>query len=98
MIEFEKRGITDLDKIYLLLKREGYSNIFVAKDKKGTFYPTHTHPFEEVRWVIKGEIVIANRDEKFILKAGDVLITPANTPHWAQVNDDVEYVCASKIE
>ncbi|WP_281951096.1 cupin domain-containing protein [Nitrosophilus kaiyonis] len=95
-MRYEKSSITDIEKIKKILKKEDYFNIFVWEDKKETFYPTHTHPYEEIRWVVDGEIVIGNDEAEFLLGPGDRLISPPNTPHWAKVLKDVTYVCASR--
>jgi len=95
-MRFKKTGVLDFKSIKEILEKEGYFNIFIWKDKKGTFYPTHTHPFEEVRWIIEGEIIIANEKKEFLLKPGDRLNSPPNTPHWAKAIKDVTYVCGSK--
>jgi len=59
----------------------------------------HTHPFDEVRWVLKGEITIGTEDEVITLKAGDRLNVPAGARHWAKVGDEgVVYICGSKRE
>ncbi|WP_187646927.1 cupin domain-containing protein [Nitrosophilus labii] len=92
----EKTGITDVEEVKKILEDEGYFNIFVWRDTKGTFYPTHTHPYDEVRWVIEGEIVIANDEAEFLLGPGDRLNSPPNTPHWAKVISNITYVCGSK--
>jgi quercetin dioxygenase-like cupin family protein len=79
------------------LKKEGYTNIFVWSDSAGTEYDWHTHPYEEIRVMLKGEMIINTKDATYHLKEGDVLKVPAGEVHDAKVLSDCEYVCGSKI-
>ena len=79
------------------LKKEGYKNIYVWSDSKNTYYDWHKHPFNEVRIMLKGEMIINTKNNKFHLKAGDRLEVPADEVHEAYVLEDSEYICASKI-
>jgi quercetin dioxygenase-like cupin family protein len=88
--------IKDPEKIRKILKEEGYEDIFVWEDQKGSFYDWHTHPYEEVRWICKGEITIGTEHGEITLKAGDRLDLPAGTRHWAKTDTGVVYICGSK--
>jgi len=79
------------------LQEEGYQNIFVWSDSKGTYYDWHTHPYEEIRVMLKGEMIINTKKQKFHLKPGDVLKVPAGEMHEAYVLEDCEYICGSKF-
>lgn len=51
----------------------------------GVFAPMHTHPGEEVIYVLEGELEYEVRGSApVILKAGDVLFVPAETAHSAR--------------
>ena len=94
----EKRGVTDREKVFEELQKMGYGNLYVWSDAPGTFYDWHTHPYDEVRWILEGEITIGTEEGTFTLKAGDVMRVPAGTRHWAQVGDSgVTYVCGTKV-
>jgi len=94
----ERTGITEKERIFEELQKEGYTNLYVWSDFPGTFYDWHTHPFDEVRWVIEGEITIGTEGETFHLKPGDKLRVPAGTRHWAKVGKEgVSYVCGTKL-
>lgn len=41
----------------------------------------HRHPFDEVRTVVKGELVFDVAGNKLLLRAGDKIVIPANTKH-----------------
>ena len=49
----------------------------------GYVAPMHTHPGEEVIYVIEGTLEYEIRGKKSRVKAGDVLFVPAGTPHTA---------------
>ncbi len=92
----KKTGITNIDKIREILTQEGYENIFIWEDPPGSFYDWHTHPYQEVRWIIEGEITMGTEEGKITMKAGDRLDLPAGTRHWAKTKTGVRYFCASK--
>jgi len=95
-MKIENTDITNVSEIKQILEREGYSNIFTWCDGAGSFYDWHTHPYEEVRWVYEGEIVIGTEEGEIILKAGDRLDLPPGAKHWAKTEKGVCYVCGSK--
>ena len=45
--------------------------------------PVHTHPGEEIIYVIEGTLEYEIGGKKSTVKAGDVLFVPAGTPHTA---------------
>ncbi len=89
-------GITDPSKIKSILKEEGYFNIFPWCDGEGSFYDWHTHPYQEVRWVYKGEVIMGTEEGEVILRPGDRLDLPEGTKHWAKSEKGVCYICGSK--
>jgi len=95
----EKTGITNEEEIFKKLKKEGYVNLFVWSDPPNAFYDWHVHPFNEVRWVVEGEITIETEERVYRLKPGDKLKVPAGTRHKALVGSSgVTYVCGSKLK
>jgi len=46
--------------------------------------PMHTHPGEEIIYVIEGTLEYEIGGKKTTVKAGDVLFVPAGTPHTAK--------------
>ncbi|MDH5681223.1 MAG: cupin domain-containing protein [Spirochaetota bacterium] len=79
------------------LKKEGLSS-YLWEDSPGTYYPTHSHPYAEVRWVVEGSITLGVSGEEVTLYPGDRLDLPADTNHYARMADDgpTIYLCASK--
>ncbi len=94
-VKFESTGITDEKKIIEILKERGFST-YTWYDSPGTYYPTHTHPDREVRWVVEGEVIIGVDGKELRLKPGDMIELDPDTPHWARTEKGVKYVCGSK--
>jgi quercetin dioxygenase-like cupin family protein len=81
------------------LKKEGLEPS-LWRDSPGTYYGNHTHPYQEVRWIVDGMIMFGVGGEEIILNTGDRLDLPEETLHWAQVIGDcpVVYLSASKMK
>lgn len=58
----------------------------------------HRHPFDEVRMVASGELLMDIAGNKLLLRAGDRIVIPANTKHSKKVNatEPCLCICASK--
>jgi len=79
------------------LERLGYKDIYLWRDAPNTHYDWHTHTFDEVRLVVEGEILIGTEEGEYLLKAGDMMVVPKGTRHWAKVGPEgVSYLCGSK--
>ncbi len=90
----------ELGEVYKNLENMGYRNLFVWEDSPGTFYDWHTHPNDEIRYVLEGEVVIKVNNgqnvEEYYLGPGQFLEVKANIPHNAYTKTGVKYVCGSK--
>lgn len=95
-IEVTRGNEENYSEIVKILTGEGLFNIFKWSDPPGSRYPWHTHPHDEVRWVLEGSILIGIQNGEVILRAGDRLDVKANTKHWAKTDEGVSYVCGSK--
>ena len=87
----------DIQKTVKELEKENYKNIFIWSDTKGTYYDWHSHPYEELRIMLKGSMLINTKNKTYHLKAGDILKVPAGEIHNAKILEDCEYICGSKI-
>ncbi|NPB06905.1 MAG: cupin domain-containing protein [Aquificae bacterium] len=94
-VKLVSTGLTDEREVLKRLKEEGYA-VYVWEDPPGTYYPTHTHPGKEVRWVLEGEVVIGAEGKELRLKPGDRLELEPGTPHWARTEKGVRYACGTK--
>ena len=54
---------------------------YVVVAKPGQGPPLHKHPYVEVAFTIEGNATITVGDETREVKAGAVVVIPANTPH-----------------
>mgnify|MGYP001627120440 CR=1 FL=1 len=79
-----------------ILKELGYRNIYAWQDPPGTYYDWHTHPEDEVRFILEGSITIGTEEGVYHLRAGDMLEVKAGTRHWARTEEGVRYLCGSR--
>jgi quercetin dioxygenase-like cupin family protein len=54
---------------------------YIVTAKPGQGPPLHTHPYIEVAFTIEGTAMITVGDETREVKAGGIVVIPANTPH-----------------
>jgi len=53
--------------------------------KPGTLPNLHSHPHEQITYILQGEGESVLGDEVMNLKAGDLLLVPPNVPHSMKV-------------
>lgn len=56
-------------------------SIYFVKAPPGRGPELHTHPYVEVAFTIEGRATITVGNEQGEVKAGDIVVIPANTPH-----------------
>jgi mannose-6-phosphate isomerase-like protein (cupin superfamily) len=54
---------------------------YIVNAKPGQGPPLHTHPYVEVTFTVEGCAAITVGDETLEVKAGGIVVIPANTPH-----------------
>ena len=87
--------IPDVDQVRLFFEREG---LFPIKE----IYPTgksvqdHSHPFDEVRMICKGEMFFNVAGNSLLLRGGDRIIIPSNTRHCKKAQRECISFCAYK--
>lgn len=68
-----------------LLSRQyfhGNESTFVKWDaKEGAKVPLHKHPNEQITWLVSGEAIVYSGGKQYTMKAGDMMVFPANVPH-----------------
>lgn len=69
------------------MRKEGLE-VFVWSDPPGAVQEKHSHPYDEVRWVVRGKMVVGWEGGELFLEAGDRLDLPAGTDHWGRVAGD----------
>ena len=94
---WEKEKPINPDEMMRELQNEGLLP-YIWQDGIGAFYPTHSHPYKEIRWIVSGSVTFGVKGEEITLYPGDRLELPANTPHYAKMSDQsiTTYLCASK--
>jgi len=90
VIEFEnlpEEKITDKITRQWVHGKEGQMTYFHLK--KGAHIPMHSHPNEQITYIMKGKVKINSyvdgKKKEFIISAGEVIIFPRNVKHefWA---------------
>jgi quercetin dioxygenase-like cupin family protein len=59
--------------------------------KKGDVVPQHSHPNEQVTYILEGALEFAlgeAGEHKLVVRAGEVLVIPADLPHAAVALED----------
>jgi len=51
------------------------------------------HPFDEVRIVVTGQMLLDIAGNRLLLRAGDRILIPANTRHSKKADGDEDCVC-----
>lgn len=58
--------------------------------EKGWVGVRHSHPHEQMVYIVTGEIVFESPAGKFIAKTGDSFLVPGGVEHQASANEDCE--------
>jgi mannose-6-phosphate isomerase-like protein (cupin superfamily) len=53
----------------------------------------HRHPFDEVRMVVEGELLVNVSGNQLLLRSGDRIEIPSNTKHHYQAFGNEDCVC-----
>lgn len=64
-----------------IVKKNGAGNITLFAFDKGQFLSEHTAPFDAVVYMIDGTGVVIIDKVEYEMKAGEMIIMPANIPH-----------------
>lgn len=56
-------------------------NIFISKHNRFAPYPTHTHQFLEINYMLRGHVTEIVNGQKLVLSEGDVLLLDAGSTH-----------------
>jgi mannose-6-phosphate isomerase-like protein (cupin superfamily) len=62
-------------------KHDAPFSAYIVKARPGQGPPLHTHPYVEVAFTIEGCATIPVGNETREIKAGAIVVIPANTPH-----------------
>ena len=67
---------------------DGATLAFTTLEPGHTARP-HSHPHEQIVYVLEGELLFVVGDEEAVLAAGDMLVVPPGVEHWAQTLGEV---------
>jgi quercetin dioxygenase-like cupin family protein len=56
--------------------------------KRGALVPMHTHESEQMTYILQGSLRFLVAGEEIIVREGEVLHIPSNTPHQAEALED----------
>lgn len=86
------------EQIMQLFKAEGLEP-YEEVTEENSEITDHRHPFDEVRMVAEGELLLNIAGNQLLLRSGDKIVIPANTKHShkAGANESCLCVCARKI-
>ena len=56
--------------------------------KKGCIVPLHSHPNEQLTYIVEGALKFYVDGQEIVVHAGEVLSIPANMPHKAEALED----------
>lgn len=59
----------------------------------GQAIPEHRHPFDEIRMVLSGQLMMNISGNQLLLRPGDRIIIPSNTKHSKSVHGDEPCLC-----
>ena len=58
-----------------------------ASLQAGSYFPVHTHPYEQMMLILKGELDAILEGVLYRMKPGDVILFPAGLEHGAQMRE-----------
>ncbi|HTR23265.1 MAG TPA: cupin domain-containing protein [Terriglobales bacterium] len=58
--------------------------------KKGCIVPEHSHPNEQVTYILEGALKFWIDNKEIVVHAGEVLTIPPNMPHKAEAVEDTD--------
>ncbi len=67
------------------LRDEGFSWIFIHRDRPGAYYSDHTHSGITTHLVLEGEITVTSEGRTDKYGPGDRFDVPADTVHSAKI-------------
>lgn len=56
--------------------------------RKGCVVPEHSHPNEQIAFILEGALRFNLPGETHTVHAGEILVIPANVPHSAEALED----------
>jgi quercetin dioxygenase-like cupin family protein len=84
--------IPTIEQIKMILLNEGLEPSDEVLPKNGKI-KEHRHPFDEIRMVVDGELLVNVSGNQLLLRAGDRIEIPSNTKHQYNAHGQTDCVC-----
>lgn len=84
--------VPDQEQIKMMIEAEGLEP-YIETFEPDSEIPPHRHPFDEVRIVVRGDMVMDVAGNKLLLRAGDRILIPSNTRHAHKSGSHEPCVC-----
>jgi quercetin dioxygenase-like cupin family protein len=84
--------VPDQTQMIKMFEMEGYEPFLETLEPEKDIRD-HKHPFDEVRMVSSGELLMNVSGNQLLLRAGDRITIPSNTKHSKKVNSAQPCVC-----
>jgi quercetin dioxygenase-like cupin family protein len=56
--------------------------------RTGCVVPLHSHENEQITYILEGALKFIIDSKEYVVRAGEVLVIPSNTPHSAEALED----------
>ena len=87
--DMPKQRVTDvIDRRVITGERMMLAHVYL---KKGSIVPRHSHDNEQLTYILEGALkffIGPEGTQELIVRAGEVLVIPANVPHQAEALED----------
>jgi quercetin dioxygenase-like cupin family protein len=87
--DMPKQRVTDvIDRRVITGERMMLAHVYL---KKGSIVPRHSHDNEQLTYILEGALkffIGPEGAQELIVRAGEVLVIPANVPHQAEALED----------
>ena len=83
-----ERVVDKIDRRFITSERMMLAHVYLAK---GSIVPRHSHDNEQLTYILEGALkfwIGEDGAQEHILRAGEVLVIPANVPHKAEALED----------
>lgn len=80
------------EQIKMIFEREGlqpFEEVYAPNEK----IPPHRHPFDEVRMLVTGSLLMEVAGNQLLLRSGDKIVIPSNTRHSKKVHGNSDCLC-----
>jgi len=73
-----------------IISKKETGNLTLFAFDKGQFLSEHTAPFDAIIQIVEGEATISINKIESVVKAGEMIIMPANIPHAVHANEQMK--------